>query len=130
MQINSRIVIPIAVAVGVLGAAGATWAVVESRSDQESVARGTCANASYVLSAEPEDSGIEVSLELQSAVPGETWQVDLAYNGSSLISGQRTTDEDAEIDVDAYVDDAADAHEFVARFSTVDGEPCMATVRL
>ena len=73
--------------------------------EDETTARGTCDNRSYELSAETEDGGIEVTFELQSAGPGETWDVVIEQGGTAILSGPRTTDEDGELDVDVFADE-------------------------
>ena len=56
------------------GRGGRSTASVESQTTE----RGTCGGATWELSAEAEDGGTEVGAELQSAGPGETWDVELA----------------------------------------------------
>ncbi len=88
--------------------------------------RGTCAGASYEFSAEPEDGALEVSFELQSSGPGETWEIALLQDGDPLLDGTRTTDEDGEVDIDAIADEDAKTFEVTATPET--GEPCTATL--
>ncbi|HCB04919.1 MAG TPA: hypothetical protein DEQ43_11870 [Nocardioides bacterium] len=96
--------------------------------DDERTARGTCESRSTELSVERDDGGLEVSFELQSTAPGETWDVLLEQGGTTLLEGQRQTDEDAELDVDAPAD-ADGSDEFTATATPADGgEPCIATV--
>ena len=64
--------------------AGSAWALM--RGDDESTARGTCDAASYALSVENDDEGLEVTYELQSSAPGETWLV-LVEQGGTRASG-------------------------------------------
>ena len=71
--------------------------------------RGTCGDATYEFSVEAEDGGLEVTFELQSAAPGETWDVAVEQGGTSLLQGERQTDEDAELDVDVFADEAGSA---------------------
>ena len=80
------------------------------------------------LSAEAEDGGTEVSAELQSAGPGEEWEVELTRDDTSLLTGTRTTDEDGEIDVDAYSDGNPGDATYAVTFTPADGEPCTATL--
>jgi hypothetical protein len=129
VKINRRIAVPVVAGVAVLAVAGGAWAVVDSRGDHESQERGTCAATSYELSAENEDGGIEASFELQSSAPGETWDVELRHNGRALVSGTRTTDEDAEVDLDAFVGDRSGKHVFDVTFTGPDGKACTATLR-
>ena len=90
--------------------------------------RGTCWGATWELSAEGEDGGTEVSAELQSSGPGEAWQVDLLRDDSSLLAGTRTTDEDGEIDVDAFSTGNPGDATYAVTFTPADGEPCTATL--
>lgn len=82
----------------------------------------------WELSAEAEDGGTEVSAELQSAAPGEAWQVELMRGDTALLTGERTTDEDGEIDVDAFSDGNPGDATYAVTFGPPDGEPCTATL--
>jgi hypothetical protein len=107
--------------------AGAWWAVDRS-AEAQTTERGTCGGATWELSMEAEDGGIEVSAELQSAGPGERWEVALLRGEALLLEGTRTTDTGGEIDVDAFTsDDSADAA-YTATFTPADGEPCTAAL--
>ena len=125
---STRTVIALAVAVVLVvvtaGVATAGWLL--SR-DDGATDRGTCAEATYELSVEREDGGHEVSFELQSAAPGETWSVVVDQGGTSLLSTERTTDEDGEIDVDVLTD--PDADDRVAVAASYDGQLCSAATR-
>lgn len=128
MKINRRIAVPLVAGVAVLGIAGGAWAVVANEADAETRERGTCAATSYELEAEDEDGGVELSFELQSAAPGESWNVELSHNGEVLVSGVRTTDEDAEVDLDAFVSGDATPHDVEVAFTGPDGKTCTATL--
>lgn len=138
MKIN-RIAVPIIAGVAVFGIAGGAKAISANRDAAESETRGTCAMTSYELSAEREDGGLEASFELESATPGETWNVVLKHNGNTLIAGERVTDEDAEVDLDAFIGKADGDHEFAVAFTPVsstpvsstpaDGKTCTATLK-
>ena len=104
---------------------GAWWAIDRSV-DSEATERGTCGSATWELSAEAEDGGTEVSAELQSAAPGETWEVSLTRGEAALLSGTRTTDEDGEIDIDAFSSDDS-AATYTVTFTPADGEACTAS---
>lgn len=114
----------IAVVVLVVAAGGAWWALDR---DTETTQRGSCTNATYELSAEDEDGGVEVTFEVQSAAPGETWQVVIEQDGTEIYSGNRLSDEDAEIDVDVTVS-AEDGSSFTATATPENGTPCTATL--
>ncbi|SEC88769.1 hypothetical protein SAMN04489844_3191 [Nocardioides exalbidus] len=116
----------VAAAAVVIGA-GSWWAI-DSQVEAQTTERGTCGGATWELSAEGEDGGTEVSAELQSSGPGEEWQVDLSRDDASLLSGTRTTDEDGEIDVDAYSSGNPGDATYAVTFTPAEGEPCTATL--
>ena len=112
-----------AVVVGI----GSWWAVdaaVESATSE----RGTCGGATWELSAEAEDGGTEVGAELQSAGPGEVWGVELLRGDASLLTGERTTDEDGEIDVDVHASGNPGDATYEVVLTPADGEPCTGTL--
>ena len=106
-------------------AAGGAWWVFGG--DSEGTVRGTCGTATYELSAEGEDGGVEVTFEVQSSAPGETWQVVMGQDGNEVYSGTRETDEDAELDVDVTVS-KKDGSSFTATAISESGEPCEASL--
>ena len=113
------------------GAATATWMVVDGGDASEV---GQCAAATYSLESEREDGALEISFELQTDAPGQTWEVEIAHDGEVLLSGERETDTDAEVDVDVNAPRDS-AGEFSATATptgdAVDGaEPCTATIRV
>ncbi|RYB90018.1 hypothetical protein EUA93_20930 [Nocardioides oleivorans] len=116
----------VAAAAVVIGA-GSWWAI-DSQVEAQTTERGTCGGATWELSAEGEDGGTEVSAELQSSGPGEEWQVELTRDDTSLLTGARTTDEDGEIDVDAYSSGNPGDATYAVTFTPTDGEPCTATL--
>jgi hypothetical protein len=95
--------------------------------DGEATARDTCDGRTTELSVEEDDGALEVSFEMQSTAPGETWTVSLVQGGTTLLEGERTTDEDAELDLDAPADSNGDK-EFTATATSADGVTCTATV--
>lgn len=105
-----------------------TWWAVDAAVESQTTERGTCGGATWELSAEGEDGGTEVSAELQSAGPGEEWQVELIADDTSLLTGARTTDEDGEIDLDAYTSGNPGDATYTVTFTPADGEPCTATL--
>ena len=115
-----------AAAVVVVGLGG--WWAVDNAVEAQTTERGTGGGATWELSAEGEDGGTEVSAELQSSGPGEEWQVDLLRDDSSLLAGTRTTDEDGEIDVDAFSTGNPGDATYAVTFTPADGEPCTATL--
>jgi hypothetical protein len=103
---------------------GGAWAL--TRGDDETVERGTCAATSYELSVEKDDGGLEVSYELQSGAPDETWTVVVEQGDTTLLEGERRTDEDAELDLDVLADEKGD-DSFTVTATPAEGEPCVAT---
>ncbi len=117
-------------AIVVIGALGiGAWLIWGGEDDV--TARGTCGGATYEISAEDEDGATEVTFELQSGAPGEVWQVLIEQDGAPLLEGERTTDEDGELDVDAIARGDA-GEEFTATATRTGdgaaGETCVATV--
>lgn len=105
------VVAVIVVVVLVTVAAGA-WTFLR---EGETQTRGSCESAFYQVEVEPEDGGLEVTFELTSAAPGESWGVVIEHNGEALFEGQRTTDGDGEIDVDLPVATNANGRACTAR---------------
>ncbi|GAB3197182.1 hypothetical protein GCM10027062_08320 [Nocardioides hungaricus] len=85
--------------------AGGAWLLLSDRNG-EKTARGTCGNTAYDLSVRNDDGGLKLTFELQSAAPGETWNVVVEQDGRSVLSGDRQTDEDAELDADVLVNES------------------------
>jgi hypothetical protein len=120
-----KTVLAIVVAMVVLVVAGgAVWAL---SGDDETSATGTCGGATYEMSAENDDAGLEVTFELQSAAPGETWNVVVEQDDVSVLEGDRQTDEDAELDVDVTVNED-DGTSFTVTATPQNGDPCVATL--
>lgn len=105
-----------------------TWWAVDATAEAQAAERGTCGGATWELSAEEEDGGTEVSAELQSSGPGEAWEVELMRGDTALLAGTRTTDEDGEIDVDAFASGAPGDATYAVTFTPAEGEPCTATL--
>lgn len=125
---NKKAVIGSGIAAAVVVGGLGTWWAVDRSVEAQTSERGTCGGATWELSAEAEDGGTEVSAELQSAAPGEAWQVELMRGETSLLTGERTTDEDGEIDVDAFSDGNPGDATYAVTFTPADGEPCAATL--
>lgn len=109
----------------VAGAAFAGWMIVREKESQRS---GTCDAAVYQLSVEEDDGVLEVNFELTSSAPGEVWDVVVQQNNTLLLEGQRTTDEDAELDVDVPVRSNG-KNEFTVTATPEGGEACTAQLR-
>ena len=117
----------IAAVVVVAAVAFGSWAAFADNGDDKT-ARGTCESQTTELSVEQEDGGLEVSFELQSTAPDETWDVVLQQGDTILLEGQRQTDEDAELDLDSPADENG-SNEFTATATpAAGGEPCTATL--
>jgi hypothetical protein len=112
------------VAVVVAGLGVGAWLLLR---EDEVTDRGTCGGATYEFAAEADDGALEVSFELQSSGPGETWELTLLQDGDLLLDGTRTTDEDGEVDIDAVADE--DADEFEVTATPESGEACTATLQ-
>lgn len=124
MRIPKAVAVIIGVMAVVIVAAVAVGGWLVLRED-EANQRGTCDSATYQLSVEPEDGGLEVNFELLSAAPGETWDVVVQQDANILLEGQRTTDEDAELDVDVPTREIGD-NDFVVTATPQGGEVCTA----
>lgn len=112
-----------ATAVSIVAAlAIANWSLL---GDDEAQRQGTCDSAVHQLTVEPEDGGLEVSFELLSAAPGEVWDVVVQQDANILLEGQRTTDEDAELDVDMPTRAIGDNH-FIVTATPETGQACTA----
>ena len=121
-----KALIAVAVVVVVALVAGGAWLLL-SDGDDEQTARGTCGNATYELSLENDDNGLELTFELQSGAPAETWDVVVEQDGRSVLSGDRQTDEDAELDVDVLVNES-DGTSFTVTATPENGEACTASI--
>ena len=120
-----KAVLAVAAIVVVAAVALGAWVIVGG--DDEVSARDTCNGSTYELAVDDEDGGLEVTFELQSANAGETWQVLIEQGSQTLLDGTRTTDEDAELDVDVPAD-SADGDDFTVTATPAEGEACTATI--
>ncbi|MEP9364592.1 hypothetical protein ABLE68_16620 [Nocardioides sp. CN2-186] len=120
-----KALLAVAAVVVVLVVAGGAWWVLGD--DDETEVRGTCGTATYEMSAENDDAGLEVTFELQSAGAGERWQVVVEQDGTPVLEGERLTDEDAELDVDVTVDES-DGTSFTVTATPENGEACTASL--
>ena len=94
--------------------------------DAEAKDTGSCDGATYVLESDREDNTTEISFEVQANEPGQTWEVQIKQGDEVLTEGSRTTDEDAEIDVDAYATEGASGD--ITATATFEGQTCTATL--
>ena len=116
------------IAVALLVVIAAVAAIVWWQQDDDAGTReaGNCDGASYVLETEREDNTTEVSFEVQANEPGQAWEVQITQGDEVLVEGTRTTDEDAEIDVDAYVVEGASGD--ITATATQGDQTCTATI--
>ena len=96
--------------------------------DGETTARDTCGGRTYELSVDDEDGGLEVAFELQSTGPDETWDIVVEQGDTTLLEGQRQSDEDAELDLDAPADSNGSDEFTVTATPAAGGESCTATL--
>lgn len=122
---RTRIIIATIVALVVVVVGGLVW---WQSGDDETSRAGSCEGASFTLETERENNTTEVSFEVQASEPGQTWEVMVEHDGDALIEGTRLTDEDAEIDVDAYL--PKDASGEVTATATQGSQVCTATISL
>lgn len=115
--------IAVALLVVIAAVAGVVWA---QGDEAEARDAGQCDNASFVLESEREDNATEVSFEVQASAPGQTWEVQIKQGDEVLTEGTRTTDEDAEIDVDAYAIEGASGD--ITATATQGEQTCTATL--
>jgi NADPH-dependent ferric siderophore reductase len=112
-------------ALAVVGIGAGAW--VAFGSEDEVVERGSCAGTAYELTVDEDDNGLELDFELQSSGPLEVWVVQVSQGDTVVLEGERTTDDDGELDLDVAVDeDGAETFEVVA--TPESGEACTATV--
>ncbi|GAA1148006.1 hypothetical protein [Nocardioides aquiterrae] len=121
-----KALIAVAAVVAIALVAGGAWLALRG-GDDEKTARGTCGTTTYELSAENDDTGLEVTFELQSEAPDETWNVVVEQDGSTVLEGDRRTDEDAELDVDVTVNED-DGTSFRVTATPEEGEACTASL--
>ncbi len=117
------------IAVVVLIAAAAA-AVVFWQRGGEAAARETCpagAATSAEISVEPDDGAVEVSAEIDGAEPGQIWRVRLEQGEATLLDGERTVDDDGEIELDALAEEAA-GDRFAFEASSQTGLACGVSV--
>ena len=78
-----------AASLSILGVFGAAPAMAK---DGDVVVRGSCsANSTYKLKLGPRTRSIETEFEVDSNVVGQTWNVSMTDNGSTVFTGSGTT---------------------------------------
>lgn len=113
-------------ALAVAGLGVGAWATFGG--DEEHTERGTCADRAYELTLDEDDGGLELEFELQSAGPGEVWNVVIEQGSDQILSGDRTTDEDGEIDLDNPVEPDG-TQTYVVTATPEQGESCVVELR-
>lgn len=113
------------VVIVLLVAAVVVWQVLDR---DEETTRGTCGGLSYEVSTEDEQSEIELTFELQSAGPGETWSVVIEQDGQEVLSGDRVTDEDGELDAEVLVPESNGTSFTVTATPEGGGDACEVSV--
>lgn len=87
MRILKVLIVGTIVAVSMLGSIAAVAA-----KDGDVIARGDCSGRSdWKLKLSPEDGAIEVSFEVDQNRNGQTWNVAISDNGTSVFSGTAVT---------------------------------------
>jgi hypothetical protein len=113
----------VAILIVIAAVAGVVWWQSDEAAAREA---GSCNGAHFVLESEREDNATEVSFEVQANEPGQTWQVQIMQGDEVLVEGTRTTDEDAEVDVDAYATEGASGD--ITATATQGDQTCTATI--
>jgi hypothetical protein len=114
----------IALSLVVVAAIGAgIWLVAR---ESETTAMDRCGYSTYEFAVEEGDGGLEVSYELQSVSPDETWTVEVRRGDARVFEGERLTDGDGELDVDVLVPARGDDSFSVTATPEAAGEPCTA----
>lgn len=127
MKKSTKSVAAVAAVVVVGAGAGAWWW--SASADQTQRTDGTCAQARYQLETEDEDGDrVDVSFELQTAAPGERWTLVLREGDTVLVEGERMSDEDAELDIEAQVPQDGERTFTVEATPVAGGETCTAEV--
>ncbi|WP_019146053.1 hypothetical protein [Aeromicrobium massiliense] len=127
MKKSTKSVAAVAAVVVVGAGAGAWWW--SASADQTQRVDGTCAQASYQLETEDEDGDrVDVSFELQTAAPGERWTLVLREGDTVLVEGERMSDEDAELDIEAQVPQDGEQTFTVEATPVAGGDTCTAEV--
>jgi hypothetical protein len=112
--------------VGLIGAAGAAYA----GDDQEVIRRGDCSQISDWKVRIRTDGPDRLDLNFEAGeVAGQTWRVQMTYNGGVVFNGVVTSGANGEFDVDVEVDNQAgqDTLQGKAR-NTQTGETCRGSV--
>lgn len=64
---------------------------------------GRCGGGTYELSADREDGGYEVSVDLDHVKPGSKWRVVVTHEGKQVADVVRRAELDGDVDVERWV---------------------------
>jgi hypothetical protein len=98
--------------------------------DGDVIAQGDCSGSTdWKLKLSEEDGGIEVEFEVDQNQNGKTWNVKLKRAGTTLWSGQRTTQgPSGSFEARRVINNGAGADQIVARAKySASGEVCRGT---
>lgn len=113
-------------AAGIMGAMPHAFA----SGGEKIVTEGSCSGAStWKLSLSPENGALEVELEVDQNVVGDTWKVALKDNGAAFFRGQAVTQAPSgSFEIKKITADQVGTDNFVGLARNVStGETCMAT---
>ncbi|MCD4524969.1 hypothetical protein [Nocardioides sp. cx-173] len=122
---NRTVLIAIGVVVVVAAVVIGGWLILRDDAGGTTRERGDCGPVSYELSVEKDDGQLEVSYELTSESPDETWRIVVEQGDAVLLEGERRTDSDAELDVDVAGDENG-SDTFIVTATPASGEVCVA----
>ncbi len=125
----SKVWVAVAIIVVVVAAAIVAWLLLRDDDDGGKTTKGNCGGATYELNLEDEGNGLELTFELQSGAPEETWKVVVEQDGKQIFSGDRQTDEDSELDLDVSVDES-DGTDFTVTATPQQGSGTPCTVNI
>ena len=101
--------------------------------DNEVITRGSCTGqADWKLKVKPEDSGLELELEVDSNVNGQSWNVRIKQNGSRIFTGTRVTHgPSGSFELARRPNDSPGTDAFVARATNPStGERCVGRISI
>ena len=96
-------------------------------------AGGSCgAQSEWSMKLKPDDSNLELEFEVDSNVSGQSWNVRIRQNGSSIFSGTRVTQgASGSFTVHRRPSDSSGIDRFVARATNPStGETCVGGARI
>jgi hypothetical protein len=118
-------------ALTLIAGAALTFPGAITANDRDVIREGSCSGRSdWKIKQSPENGRIEVEFEVDSNVPGQTWNVRLKKNGNIFFTGQRTTGtRSGSFEVRRVVNNGAGAETIVGRaVNPKTGEVCRGEV--